>query len=76
MADLTLISVDPSINHGQASVKGTRVLVSAILDCLAGGMSEDEILAEYPTITLEGLRAAAAYGAVLAREEVVPVQRE
>jgi len=42
-------------------------MVSGILDCLAAGMSEQEILAEYPTLTAEGVRAAAAYGAVLAR---------
>jgi len=49
--------------HGQAVIAGTRVLVSAILDCLAAGMTAEEITAEYPTVTVPGVRAAAAYGA-------------
>ncbi|MDP9418078.1 MAG: DUF433 domain-containing protein [Actinomycetota bacterium] len=44
------------------SWKGTRVLVSVILDALAAGMTEDDILAEYPSLTVDGIRAAAAYG--------------
>jgi uncharacterized protein (DUF433 family) len=64
-----LIVRDPMVCHGQAVVKGTRILVSIILDCVAAGMTEDEILAEYPTLTVEGIRAGAAYGAELARDE-------
>lgn len=65
----TLIVRDPNVCHGQATVRGTRILVSIILDALADGMSEAEIQAEYPTLTVEGIRAAAAYGAELARDE-------
>ncbi len=50
-------------------MRGTRVLVSIVLDALADGMTEEEILAEYPTLTGEGIRAAAADGAELARDE-------
>ena len=50
-------------------MRGTRVLVSIILDALADGMTEEEILAEHPTLTVEGIRAAAAYRAELARDE-------
>ncbi len=64
-----LIVRDPEVCHGQATVGGTRILVSVILDGLADGMTEHEILAEYPTLTVEGIRAAAAYGAELARDE-------
>jgi uncharacterized protein (DUF433 family) len=60
---LELITSDPLVLHGQARVAGTRVPVSVVLDCLAAGMSEAEILAEYPTLTAAGIRAAAAYGA-------------
>lgn len=49
-------------------------MVSVILDCLAAGMSETDILAEYPTLTVDGIRAAAAYGAILAREQVLPLK--
>ncbi len=68
-AQKQLIGRDPAICHGQAVIAGTRILVSVILDCLAAGMSEAEILGEYPTLTPEGIRAAAAYGADLARDE-------
>jgi uncharacterized protein (DUF433 family) len=71
-----LIAVDPRILHGQAHVRGTRVPVSVILDCLAEGMSEEEILDEYPTLSVEGIRAAAAYGAALAREDVFPLDSQ
>ena len=60
---------DPAICHGQAVVRGTRIMVSVILDCVASGMSEAEIVDEYETLTVEGVRAAAAHGAELARDE-------
>lgn len=64
-----MIVRDPSICHGQAVVRGTRIMVSIILDCLAAGMSETEIIREYPTLDIEGIRAAVAHGAELARDE-------
>ncbi|MBV9801854.1 MAG: DUF433 domain-containing protein [Solirubrobacterales bacterium] len=70
---LELISSDPNVMHGQVVVRGTRVPVSVILDCVAAGMGVEEILGEYPSLTTEGVRAAAAYGALLAREELVPL---
>lgn len=68
-----LISVDPDTVGGQAHVRGTRIPVSVILDCLAAGMSEDAIISQYPSLTTEAVRAAAAYGAALAREETFPL---
>jgi uncharacterized protein (DUF433 family) len=65
-----LIRVDPEILHGQAHIAGTRIPVSVVLDCLAAGMRDEAILAEYPSLTRAGIRAAAAYGAELARGEV------
>lgn len=70
---LALIVTDPEVLHGQACVRGTRVPVSVVLDCLAAGMTEPEIISEYPTLTVEGVRAAAAYGALLARDEILPL---
>jgi uncharacterized protein (DUF433 family) len=70
---LELISADPQVMHSQAVVAGTRVPVSVVLDCLAAGMTTEEIVAEYPTVTAAGVRAAAAYGAPLAREELLPL---
>lgn len=65
------IIVDPNICHGQACVKGTRVIVSVILDNLAAGVVWDEILASYPSLNSESIRAAIAYGAELSKERVV-----
>jgi len=70
---MELISTDPHVMHGQAVLAGTRVPVSVVLDCLAAGMTVEDILAEYPVVTTAGIRAAAAYGAVLAREELLPL---
>jgi uncharacterized protein (DUF433 family) len=74
MDPLSLISVDPQIAHGQACIKGTRIPVSVVLDCVAAGMSDAEIVAEYPTLSVDAIRAAASYGALLAREEIVPLK--
>lgn len=68
-AQRDLIVRDPTICHGQATVRATRVMVSVILDNLAAGLTESEILAGYPSVTSEGIRAAIAYGAELARDE-------
>jgi uncharacterized protein (DUF433 family) len=68
-AQRALIVRDPKICHGQAIIRGTRVMVSVILDNLAAGLSEDEILAGYPSVTHDGILAAIAYGAELARDE-------
>jgi uncharacterized protein (DUF433 family) len=65
------ITVDPAISHGQACIKGTRIPVAVVLDNLAAGESEAEILHSYPTLTTNDLRAALAYAAELARERVV-----
>ncbi len=70
---LDLISIDPAVMHGQAVISRTRIPVSVVLDCLAAGMSTEDILAEYPALAGDGVRAAAAYGALLAREELSPL---
>ena len=67
---MELISTDPRVMHGQAVLSGTRVPVSVILDCLAAGMTAEEIITEYPVVTATGIPAAAAYGAALARGEL------
>ena len=53
-------TADPQIMHGQPCVAGTRIPVSVVLDCLAGGMTEDEILKEYPTLSKESIRSCLA----------------
>ena len=51
MDPLELISIDPAVCHGQACIRGTRIPVSVVLDALAEGMGEAEILVGYPTLT-------------------------
>jgi uncharacterized protein (DUF433 family) len=65
------ISVDPQVCHGKACIRGTRVMVSVVLDNLATGLSVDEVLQSYPSLTREAVNAAIAYAAELARERVV-----
>lgn len=65
------IGVDPSICHGKVCVKGTRILVSVILDNLAAGESFDSILRSYPTLKAEDIQAAQWYAAELARDRFV-----
>lgn len=67
------ISVDPAVCHGKACIKGTRVLVSVILDNLASGASADEICRDYPSVSNEAIRAAIAYAAELSHERVLAV---
>ncbi len=55
------ISVDPNICHGKACIKGTRVMVAVILDCLAEGMAEEEIIEEYPSLKKGDIQAAIQY---------------
>jgi uncharacterized protein (DUF433 family) len=60
---LERIVSDPSICHGQPVVRGLRYPVEFILDLLASGMSNDEILADYVDLELDDLYAALEYGA-------------
>ena len=67
------ISADPTICHGKACIKGTRVMVSVVLDNLAAGLEREEILASYPSLASADIEAAIAYAAELARERFVPL---
>ncbi len=62
------ISVNPAVCHGRACIRGTRVMVSAIVDNVAAGVPRDEILRSYPTLKDADIEAALAYAAELARE--------
>ena len=69
------VSIDPHVCHGKPCIKGTRIMVSVILDNLADGLTPEEIVKEYPPLTAEDVRAAIAYAAALAREEeLVPLR--
>jgi uncharacterized protein (DUF433 family) len=65
------ITSDPAVCHGKACVKGTRIMVSVVLDNLANGSSATEILHLYPTLKTDDVAASVAYAAELARERIV-----
>ena len=66
---------DPRICHGKPVFKGTRILVSDILEMIAEGMSIDEVLEEYPQLSREMILEAIALAAELLRREgrVIPL---
>jgi len=66
------ISVGPNICHGKACIKGTRIMVSVILDNLAEGETPERIQQSY-RVTEEDIQAALRYAAALASERIVPL---
>jgi len=69
------IESKPEVCHGKPCIRGTRILISVVLDNLADGLSPEEIVADYPPLGLDDVRAAVAYAAALAREEeLVPLR--
>ena len=63
MSLLDRISIDPTVRFGKPCVRGTRIAVGDVLGYLAGGMSEDRLLADFPQLTREDIRACLAYAA-------------
>ena len=73
MSRLDRITSDPSICHGQPTVRGLRYPVSDLLRLLASGMTFDEVLDDYPDLERDDLLAALEFGAVTASQHVVPL---
>ena len=71
---LERIQVHHSICHGKAYIKGTRIMVSVILDNLAEGLGTEEIIRNYPSLREEDVKAALEYASVLAKEEILPLR--
>lgn len=63
MSPLDRIDVDPEIRFGKPCIKGTRITVGDVLAYLAGGTSEAQLLAEFPQLTADDVRACLAYAA-------------
>ena len=70
------ISIDPAVCCGKPCIRGTRIWVSRLVDNLAEGVSEKELLEAYPQLTLEDIRAARACAADMTRERVIPVSTD
>ena len=71
LAGYPRLAIDPAICGGRPIVAGTRVRVSDILEMLAEGAPEGEILADYPYLALEDIRACLAYAAGVADHPIV-----
>jgi len=73
---LKRISVDPNVCFGRPCIRGTRIWVSLIVDNLAEGVREAELLKAYPQLKPEDIRAALCYAAEMTKERVIPVATE
>jgi uncharacterized protein (DUF433 family) len=69
---LNRIAADPAIRFGKPCVRGTRISVGDVLEYLAGGLSEDDILADFPQLTREDIRACLAFAAERERRVIAP----
>ncbi len=68
------IGIDPKVYHGQACIKGTRIPVFQILKMLANGDTVAQLLEDYPSLKQEDILACFDYAAVLAQEQVTPIE--
>lgn len=71
---LERISINPNICFGKPCIKGTRIWVSLILDLLSEGVTEEEIIEDYPSLTKKDIRAAIAYVSEMSRERFVEIR--
>ncbi len=61
------ITITPGVRSGKPCIRGTRIAVYDILEYLAGGMSEDQILADFPALVRDDIRAALSFAAARER---------
>jgi len=73
MKSLDRITIDPKVFGGKPCIRGLRFPVSKVLDLLASGMTESEILRDYPYLEKEDLQQAIKYAAWLAQDEQVEI---
>jgi len=59
----TIITIEPGKRSGKPCIRGTRMTVTDVLEYLAGGMTADELLAEFPDLTADDIRACLAFAA-------------
>jgi uncharacterized protein (DUF433 family) len=67
---LERVSVDPAVCAGKPCIRGTRIYIAIILDALAEGLTPEQIVDHYPSLQIDDVRAAVAYAAELARENL------
>jgi uncharacterized protein (DUF433 family) len=64
------VAVNPEVCGGQPCIRGTRIYIAIILDSLAEGLTPEQIIEEYPQLTLDDIRGALASAAELSRENI------
>ena len=69
-----IITVEPGKRGGKACIRGMRIAVVDVLEYLAGGMTADEILDDFPELTMEDIRACLAYAAGRERKLMITPQ--
>jgi uncharacterized protein (DUF433 family) len=69
------ISIDSSVSHGQARIKGTRIPVHQVINMLANGDTIEGLLRAYPHIERSDINACLEYAAALAEEQVTPIEK-
>ncbi len=57
------ITLDPAVRSGKPVIRGTRITVTDVLEYLAGGMTTDEVLADFPDLQIEDIQAVLLYAA-------------
>lgn len=67
---LERIHVDPQVNGGKRSIRGTRIDIAVILDGLAEGLTSEQLIDHYPQLVVDDIRAALGYAAELSRENI------
>ena len=73
--DFPRIAVNESICTGKPRIDGTRISVSALLAYLAGGMTEKQLLKEFPQLTHEDVKQALAFASATMQEKIIPLKR-
>ena len=70
------ISLNPQVCHGKACIRGTRIMVSVVVDNVAAGTPRADILKSYPALTCADIDAALSYAAELTREGTIELPLE
>ena len=73
MRELNRITIDPEVMTGKPCIRGMRVTVGMIIEAVAAGRSEDELLADFPYLERDDIRQALAYAASLAQGREVRI---
>ena len=71
-----IITIEPGKRSGKPCIRGMRITVTDILEYLAGGMTEEEILADFPDLTSEDIKASLAFAADRERKLATPPDHE